>query len=146
MDDLRAKALLRLSSGESPEAICGDLSISPEQLAEWDRVTEPEDLRPSGLGYMSVQLTPAMTGSPRRDLGLRLGPPDRPANGVKNVHLVRGPTDRSCIRCGRQVIPARFQPDLEHWPAHVLIEEVEHGRTVRVITAEESKFLPPCSP
>jgi len=146
VDDLRQRALLRLYAGESPDSICADLSITVDQLAEWDRNTEPEELRPAGLPYVSGTLSPPGHGFPRSNLGMRVGPPDRSANGVQRVHVIAAPTESACGRCGRGVIPEAFQLSSQSWPAFVLVEEAPEGRSVRLITEEESGLFPACEP
>lgn len=56
MEDRQKRTLLRLYSGEAPEEICADLSITVEQLDEWARTTEPSALRPAGLPCVSTRL------------------------------------------------------------------------------------------
>ncbi|MGQ0434368.1 MAG: hypothetical protein ACT452_18435 [Microthrixaceae bacterium] len=146
MDEVRQEALVRLYAGESIESICADLSITVDLLVDWKRDTDPEQLRPAGLPYVSARLSPPRQGVPRSELGMRVGPPDRLAYGVQWVHVVSDPADTVCARCGSQVIPERYQPSNDSWPALVLVEEAPEGRVVRLITDEEAELFPDCQP
>lgn len=146
MEELRQIALLRFYAGESPASICAALSITVQQLAEWERTTEPEQLRPAGLPYVSTTLSVPREGVPRSDLGLRVGPPDRPAKGAQRVHVLSGPTDVRCNRCGQAVIPKQFQPASPSWPVSVLIEVAPEGSGWQMITDEEADLFPRCEP
>lgn len=131
MDRRQRHALLRFCSGEAPEDICADLSITMEQLADWDRTTEPSQLRPEGLTYVSGTLSSPQPGMPRTNLGIRVGPPDRPADAVERIHVVAGPSEPVCVRCGEEVLPRHFQPQSLAWPAFVLVQEAREGSSVR---------------
>ena len=143
--DRRERALLRLYSGEATEDICADLAIAPEQLAEWDRTTEPHQLRPRELRYSSSTLSPPQRDAPRTDLGMRVGPPDRPTEAVQEVHAVAGPSESGCLRCGREVLPAGFPVHSWTWPAFVLVQKAREASSVRLITEEEAGRFPQCS-
>lgn len=146
MDEVRQEALLRLYAGESIESICADLSITVDLLIVWKRDTDPEQLRPAGLPYVSARISPPRQGAPRSELGMRVGPPGRLADGAQRVHVISDPADAVCARCGSQVIPERYRPSYDSWPALVLVEEAPEGRVVRQITDEEAELLPDCQP
>lgn len=144
MDDRQRQALLRFYSGDAPEDICADLSITMEELADWGRTTDPSELRPDGLTSISSTLSPPQPGVPRTNLGMRVGPPDRPAESVQRVHVVAGPSEPVCLRCGREVVPTHLQPHSSPWPAFVLVQEARDGSSVRFITDEEAELFPTC--
>jgi hypothetical protein len=146
VDNRQRRALLRLYSGEAPEDICADLSITMHELADWDRTIEPEQLRPDGLGYVSSTLATPQAGVPRTNLGMRIGPPERSAEAVQRVHLVGGPSDPVCLRCGDEVLPRHFEPHSPAWPAFVLVQQARQGSSVRLVTKEEADLFPACAP
>jgi hypothetical protein len=75
---------------------------------------------------------------------MRIGPPDRPAEAVQRVHVVAGPSEAVCRRCGDEVVPRRFQAQSSTWPAFLLVQEARAGRSLRFITDDEAELFPTC--
>ncbi len=147
--DVQRVALLRFYHGESQDVICRDLAITPALLAEWVSTTPTSALRPRDLPYVSLKLEPILEGRQRTDLGLRVGPPDRLANGEMLVHVVapRRETGPICSRCGR-TFPTGVVEDGWAGESFLLLRETvpTGASSMRRINAEEAEQFRPCQP
>lgn len=142
MDEVRRTALLRLYGGEAPEDICASLGVTADELAAWERSTSPRELL--GEPAVTATLSAPEDGRPRTDLGLR-GPLGQELHGTKLVHVVAGPSDQRCARCGQDVIPSGFAPTASR-PAFVLAEVAPEGSGARIVTSEEAAMFEECAP